>query len=851
MSCAPLTEDAAAGSPQRDDSLPEMLVPLPVLSTKVLEKNDRAYLAWVALAREVAHLPLETAPIDASPHALEVYAEGWDLPLVVVAEPMGPPDERGFPLQLRCLDEEQARQLRTELFAEPEPGDPHSRPTLPAPPMLDGPEPESGLRPTNKPTLPHVLTDEHAMALRRAGTPSTATARAPGSFRGRILGDGRFALERLIGGGSSGEIYRATHTSLERAVAVKVLHPNLQNDRAYCERFYAEALAASRLDHRNVLRVIDYGQEADGTLYIGMELLEGESLQQILDTVGPLPLPRIVHLVTQACAGLAHAHDAGVVHRDIKPENIVVVRTRDDDGRDIELVKVCDFGIAQAAWSAPALRDEDRRAPPDRSLVAGTPGYMAPEQIRNEPVDARTDVYALGVVLYELATGRLPFASDDARAILMGHLAQRPPPPSRLVPGLSPALERVILRALEKVPSRRPRDVRELRAELRRLVDDDSPLHSGMHARVSVEDIPDAADFATDASRAFAMLESIGPQLRRAAYAAFADALRAAVTSGSEEVTRKLVSWLRERSASPVVRPEEQELLERAMRVLRDPEVARAHALHMLEGRVERSETSVEVLRAGGPLAARAIVEARGRSPQTLETRARSVTMLALIGSPAVRAIVAALEPLAALSCRHDEALAEDLLRALPEAPLESAGEITMRFVRFDKPTVGLAALKATTALWGMRAKPLLVGVLDAEQDDFREIAIASLQRLGAVDDVVVERLARIIVGQKRAGDALRAQAADALASATAEAQTRALAFLVDRLTPKEGVVSSFFKALTTSESSRVVIALAHSLFVLDPANAPPVIERLAKARRDLRPQLESLLRVIAQPTPP
>ncbi|MBX3263441.1 MAG: protein kinase [Labilithrix sp.] len=814
-----------------------------MITTLLLERRERGYLAWVAIANEVADLPLESPPIDASTHALEIQVDGFEQPLVVLAEPMGAPNDQGFPLRLRPLDDAQEALLRAELFAG-QPGDTAPRPkhkiSQVTPPHGFGRESET-LPP------PPSLTEHHALALAKVTGPSTLSRRAPGSLRGRSLGDGRFVLEELLGGGASGEVYRAVHSVLRRPVAVKVLHPSLQLSEDYSTRFYAEALAASRLDHRNVLRVIDYGQEPDGLLYIVMELLEGKSLQHALDAEGRLPEPRIVDLIAQACAGLAHAHDAGVVHRDIKPENIVVVRGRDDDGRETELVKVCDFGIAH--WTQPKsamdVGDDEHTLvnTPDRSQVVGTPVYMAPEQIQNDAVDARTDVYALGVVLYELATGRLPFVSDDAMAILRAHMIEDPAPPRSLVPSLSPRLERVILKALEKEPERRQRDARELRAELKRLVDEDWSSASGLHRKVAVRTAAlSADDFATATGEALGALHEIDERDRPASYAALAEALKGALVGGRLKLARDLVAWLRARLGDPGLDDAEADLAQRAMRALRDPEVARAHAVNVLDAKVERNEDALAMLREAGPLAARALIDARRVRPPSLELRAQLVATLRAVGAPALSVIVSSLEPLTGLATRQDEALAEDLLRALPDVRSDAGGDVTVRFVRLDKPALGVAALRATTALWGVRARPLLVGVLDANHDGFRGVALEALQKLGCIDDLVVDRLGRILAGQNPAGDELKLAAASALASTTPEARPRAIAWIGARLAPAQGLMGSIRSALGPRDDARVTAALARSLHALDPAGSRVALERLAASRPELRAHVDAIL---------
>ncbi|MDF2696804.1 MAG: Serine/threonine protein kinase PrkC, regulator of stationary phase, partial [Labilithrix sp.] len=814
--------------------------PLPVITTLLLERRERGYLAWVAIANEVAELPLESPPIDASTHALEIHIEGFEEPLVVLADPMGAPSDQGFPLRLHPLDETQATTLRAELFAGK---NNHVTPHQPKHKISHVTSPSSvGKRTETLP--PSSLTEHHALALAKVTGPSSLSRRATGSLCGRSLGDGRFVLEDLLGGGASGEVYRAVHTVLRRPVAVKVLHPSLQLSQDYCTRFYAEALAASRLDHRNVLRVIDYGQEPDGLLYIVMELLEGMSLQEMLDTEGPLPETRLVDLIAQACAGLAHAHDAGVIHRDIKPENIVVVRGRDDDGRETELVKVCDFGIAH--WTQPAssheIGDDEHTIinMPDSGKVVGTPVYMSPEQIQNDAVDARTDVYALGIVLYELATGHLPFLSVNPLAILRAHMVEEPTPPHVHVPMISPGLEQIILKALEKEPDRRHQDARELRTELRHVIDESWASGSGVHRSLGRASTLTASAFINTPSDALRKLHGLDERDRPAAYTALAEGLKSSLIGGQLKLARDLVVWLRGRLTEHGLSDTESSLAQQAIRVLRDPEVVRAHAINVLDAKIERSEDALAILREAGPLAAHALIDVRRVRPPSLELRAHFVALLRAVGAPALSVIVSMLEPLAPLATRQDEAFAEDLLRALPDVRSDAAGDVTVRFVRLDKPAVGLIALRATTMLWGVRARPLLVGALDATHDGFRTLALVELQRLGCVDDLVIERLARILAGS--AGHELKVAAATVLAAATPEARPRAVALVTARLAPAHGLMGSLRSALGQREAPHVAVALARSLRALDPSGSRILLDRLANARPELRLHLQAIL---------
>jgi serine/threonine-protein kinase len=274
---------------------------------------------------------------------------------------------------------------------------------------------------------------------------------------GRVIAN-KYRIESLVGSGAVGAVYRAAHNELARAVAIKVLHPHCRADPHLMQSFRAEARAASLLHHPNVTVVHDLGEEPDGLVYIVMEYLQGWTLQTVLDEELRLPPARAVAIMLQVCAALAAAHERGIVHRDVKPDNVILVPTHDDEGLPFEMVKVCDFGIA-ALESGP---DDD-----DDEYTAGTPEYMAPEQAAGR-ADARTDVYACGVVLYEMVTGRPPFVGDGPVATLKRHAIEPPVPPSELVPELPPALEASILRALEKSPQRRYATMREMRADLKR-----------------------------------------------------------------------------------------------------------------------------------------------------------------------------------------------------------------------------------------------------------------------------------------------------------------------------------------------------------------------------------------------
>ncbi|NEB21329.1 serine/threonine-protein kinase, partial [Streptomyces coelicoflavus] len=266
---------------------------------------------------------------------------------------------------------------------------------------------------------------------------------------------GRYRLLERIGRGGMGEVWRARDESLGRRIAVKCLKPlGTQHDHSFThvlrERFRREARVAAALQHRGVTVVHDFG-EWDGVLFLVMELLEGYDLSRLLeDNKGhPLPVPDVVDIAEQVASALAYTHEQGIVHRDLKPANIV----RTADGT----VKICDFGIARLGHDAGFTARLT-----GTGIAMGTPHYMSPEQIGGDEVDLRSDLYSLGCVLYEIATGAPPFDLDDAWAILVGHRDTEPAPPRTHRPGLPGYLDRIILDLLAKHPEERPDDAREL-----------------------------------------------------------------------------------------------------------------------------------------------------------------------------------------------------------------------------------------------------------------------------------------------------------------------------------------------------------------------------------------------------
>src|SRR2546427_3127144 len=256
---------------------------------------------------------------------------------------------------------------------------------------------------------------------------------------------GRYRLVALLGRGGMGDVYRADDLTLDHPVALKFL-PEGAIDPAQLAQFHNELRIARQVSHKNVCRLYDLG-EADGRRFLTMEYVDGEDLASLLRRIGRLPQDKAIEIARELCAGLAAAHDKGVLHRDLKPSNIMI------DGRG--RAKITDFGLAVGV-------DDDKGG----AEVSGTPAYMAPEQLSGKGASIQSDIYALGLVLYEIFTGRKPFEAATLADWRRRHSEDQPTAPSTVTPGLDPAVERVILRCLEKDPKARPRSVAALAAAL-------------------------------------------------------------------------------------------------------------------------------------------------------------------------------------------------------------------------------------------------------------------------------------------------------------------------------------------------------------------------------------------------
>jgi eukaryotic-like serine/threonine-protein kinase len=264
---------------------------------------------------------------------------------------------------------------------------------------------------------------------------------------GNTLIDGRYRVLRRIGSGGMADVYCAEDSHLGRHVAIKVLHRRFAQDQEFVERFRREAKSAAGLNHPNVVGVFDRG-EHEGTYYIAMELLEGQTLKDIVGAEAPLPQERVIDLGLQILQAAGFAHSHGVIHRDFKPHNVIV----DEQGH----AKVTDFGIARAGASEMT----------ETGSIMGTAQYLSPEQAQGHAVTATSDIYSIGVMLYEMLAGRLPFEGDSAVAVALKHLSEPPAPISQWRPDVHPALEAVVMAALAKDPAQRWQSAEDLAAGL-------------------------------------------------------------------------------------------------------------------------------------------------------------------------------------------------------------------------------------------------------------------------------------------------------------------------------------------------------------------------------------------------
>ncbi|MFO0591608.1 MAG: serine/threonine-protein kinase [Polyangiaceae bacterium] len=286
---------------------------------------------------------------------------------------------------------------------------------------------------------------------------------APELTLGTVI-DGRYEINALLGQGGMGDVYRARHMGLDTQVALKVLQRSLASDDEQARRFSREAMACSRLKHPNTIRVSDFGRASTGHLYLVMELLEGRTLSQVLKREAPLPAARVARIALQITKSVSEAHEVGLVHRDLKPANLFLCEIHGES----DFVKVLDFGIAKF-MQPDAVGATLTRA----DLVVGTPLYLSPEQASLKAVTPRSDLYSLGVIMYHMVSGDVPFRGDSAMALLLKHIEERPARfEDKAGISVPEPLASLIYQLLEKDPERRPESARAVGLRLQEFLDD-------------------------------------------------------------------------------------------------------------------------------------------------------------------------------------------------------------------------------------------------------------------------------------------------------------------------------------------------------------------------------------------
>lgn len=291
--------------------------------------------------------------------------------------------------------------------------------------------------------------------------------------------DGRYRIVRALGHGGMGRVYYSEHAKLNKPFALKFLLGDLTQNPEMVKRFQREANSSSRLNHPHCVSTVDFGETSNGLLYLAMEYLEGQDLAKVMRKDGPLNPKRAAKIARQICEGLAEAHSLGIVHRDLKPENIMLVRRGDDP----DFVKILDFGLAKILEQNP--EENGGTALTSMGIVHGTPPYMSPEQANGDTLDGRSDLYSLGVILFQMCTNRLPFEKPSAMEVMLAHVRQKPPMPRSLRPDLPISIEAMILRALEKDRNARFADAREMARSLQQADEATEMLSGNMLAQMA------------------------------------------------------------------------------------------------------------------------------------------------------------------------------------------------------------------------------------------------------------------------------------------------------------------------------------------------------------------------------
>ena len=509
---------------------------------------------------------------------------------------------------------------------------------------------------------------------------------------GRVVA-GRYRLEARAGEGGMGVVYRARHVLIDRVVALKLIRPDLRGETHLRAWMLREARAANRVDHAHIIDIHDIGETVEGELYLVMEYLAGTSLSSEL-AKGPTQLSRAVDILEQMCAALARAHDLGVVHRDLKSDNILL-STR---GGRKDFVKILDFGLAHLAM-------DPRLAP--KGAVFGTPEYMSPEQARGEEAGPPSDLYALGVLFYEMLTGQLPFRSNDRDTLLEMQRTAPPPKPSAIKPDVLPQAELIVLKLLEKERRKRYQDAHHLHEELKALqrslpstpweVQADPqnaapPPPPPPQSPGVIEWANRAALFSRMVSRVYPT-GNTPPEVQTGIVQAWDLASRATRLEGEvASHTRKLESLERRgRALRAEIGRKVEELAHEESRALRDA-AAEQHEAAKLRELVQVAERAAGTAKAqadqaaqqgGNPTTLRAIYERAGAAAALLEARREALgerEQKAAIKDQQARDLRRQIDELRAQLARYAEALEEDLA-----AGREKVASRTREGINFEK----------------------------------------------------------------------------------------------------------------------------------------------------------------------
>lgn len=508
------------------------------------------------------------------------------------------------------------------------------------------------------------------MQAQRSGPAPSGTAKPSDPMIGRVIA-GRYRLETRVGEGGMGIVYRARHVLIDRVVALKLIRPDLRGETHLRAWMLREARAANRVDHAHIIDIHDIGETEEGELYLVMEYLVGTSLSTELAR-GPVPVTRATDILEQLCAALARAHDLGVVHRDLKSDNILLT-TR---GGRKDFVKILDFGLAHLAM-------DPRLAP--KGAIFGTPEYMSPEQARGEEAGPQSDLYALGILFYEMVTGQLPFRSDDRETLLELQRSGTPVRPRQLKPDLLPQAENIISKLLEKDRRKRYQDAHHLHEELKGLQralpstpwEINSPGEGAPpppppppQTPAVIEWASRAASFARMVSRAYpqanAPAEIMGATNQLWDLAAKANRLEGEVASH----TRKLEALERRgRALRAEIGRKVEELAHEESRVLRDVTAEQAEVVRLKET-VQASERAAILSRQQADVTpmtsdgARSVFERAGASVAMLEARREQLhehEQKAVQKEAQARDLRRQIDELRSQLARYAEALEEDL----------------------------------------------------------------------------------------------------------------------------------------------------------------------------------------------